>query len=475
MAFIGRSAVTGTVQESTKIRELEEQIRQLREEVELKDRLLESVNNNTHLGIWIAYFDDRGQNDRVVYSDEFRRMLGYSRSEFPDDLSALGRLMHPDEMQDILDLYAASAADRSGRTRYDIDYRLLTKDCEYKWFHAAGECIRDRDGSPKVFIGTFTDIDKQVEEAERFEVSSRRSQAVELMMLEGSWSMDLTRYAIDDPNSPMVFSDRFKEILGYRGSHEFPDIMQSWITRIHPDDVAAASDAIGKQLSDPSGKTVFDMEYRMLHKDGQYRWVRASSTVVWSQDRTTPLMAAGTILDISEEKNNRIRFSEEMAPRIESLNRGIRDIAASVKNATIQMNEVAGQQNIIAGSAKKMEEAVEASMSIITSIGSIANQTNLLSLNAAIEAARAGEAGRGFAVVATEVQNLSHSTKATTDNISGILKDMNESLSDMLDKIDRISESVTSENREMEEIDDTIAKLSDLASEIGDMVSTLYK
>ncbi len=90
--------------------------------------------------------------------------------------------------------------------------------------------------------------------------------------------------------------------------------MQSWITKIHPDDVAGASEAMGKQLSDPSGKTVFDMEYGMLHKDGDYRWVRASSTIVWSQDGRAPLMAAGTILDITEEKENRLRFRQEMAP-----------------------------------------------------------------------------------------------------------------------------------------------------------------
>ena len=99
--------------------------------------------------------------------------------------------------------------------------------------------------------------------------------------------------------------------------------MNSWITKIHPDDVAAASEAMGKQLSDPSGNTVFDMEYRMRHKNGEYRWVRAFSTVVWSKDKTTPLMAAGTILDVTDDKKNKMRFKEEMAPNIQSLRKGI--------------------------------------------------------------------------------------------------------------------------------------------------------
>ena len=342
-------------------------------------------------------------------------------------------------------------------------------------FHAAGECIRKQDGSPEVFIGTFTDIDQQSKTAEILEVSKRRQNAVDLMMLEGTWSMDLTKYAIDDPKSPMVFSDQFKKILGYSNSGDFPDIMQSWITKIHPDDVAMASDAMGKQLSDPSGKTVFDMEYRMLHKDGEYRWVRASSTVVWSSDRKTPLMAAGTILDISDQKKNQIRFREEMAPKIGALTDGISNIASTVRSATTQMNEMASQQANMTESARKMEESVDASMEIITSIKNIADQTNLLSLNASIEAARAGEAGRGFAVVANEVQTLSNSTKETTDHISEILGGMNTSIKDMLNKITQISETVATENSEMEEIDSTIEELHDFAVEIGDMVSTLYR
>ena len=186
-------------------------------------------------------------------------------------------------------------------------------------------------------------------------------------------------------------------------------------------------------------------------------------------------MAAGTILDITEEKENRLRFQEEMAPRIQSLRDGITNIASSVYSATTQMRDMAAQQSSMAESAKKIEQAVDASMEIISSIKSIADQTNLLSLNASIEAARAGEAGRGFAVVATEVQNLSNSSKQTTDRISKILSDMNAGIKDMLDKITQVSDNVTSENTEMEEINTTIEKLHGFADEIGEMVSTLFR
>ena len=461
--------------DNKKVRALEEEIKELQEQLEASRVELEAVNTSTHLGIWKCFYDEKGNQTDVEYTDEFRRMLGFSKSELADSLDALGRLIHPDDTDTAFGAYNAAAGDKTGRTKYDVEYRIRTKSGEYKWFHAAGECIRYPNGNPKEFIGTFSDIDEQKKTAIVFEHDSRRQKAVDMMMLEGSWSMDLTKYAIDDPQSPMVFSDQFKKILGFTPrSSEFPDIMQSWITRIHPDDVPAASEAMAKQLADRSGSTVFDMEYRIKNKTGEYVWVRASSYVLRSRDNT-PLMAAGTILDITEEKKSRDHFKQEMEPNIEALSAGIADIANNVEKATNQMQEVSARQEEVSEAANEIETAVNASMEIIGRIQSIANQTNLLSLNASIEAARAGEAGRGFAVVATEVQTLSHSTQETTGHISEKLNNVNDSVKGILAKIRQISESIEVETEEMSTINGTVEELRASSEVIGQMAKTLYK
>ena len=100
-----------------------------------------------------------------------------------------------------------------------------------------------------------------------------------------------------------------------------------------------------------------------------------------------------------------------------------------------QLSEVNSVMNDIAKTADKLHTSAGEMNIILKSITDIAQQTNLLSLNASIEAARAGEAGRGFAVVASEIRTLAENTRNATGKIGLIISEVQEEAGSMTDKM----------------------------------------
>ena len=152
-----------------------------------------------------------------------------------------------------------------------------------------------------------------------------------------------------------------------------------------------------------------------------------------------------------------------------------------------QMDELADQtsKSMDANSQviAKMEELNEYTRqmnTIIETITSIANSTGMLALNASIEAARAGEAGRGFAVVASEISGLANQTKTATVDITSLIDNINNELSNVARAVD----VVTKNNQENVERTNLVAqnfvaiekgaeKVKVQATELNDTVSEL--
>jgi len=92
------------------------------------------------------------------------------------------------------------------------------------------------------------------------------------------------------------------------------------------------------------------------------------------------------------------------------------------------LEEVSGQSSATVGQIDQMAQHLDGIFALLEDVKSIADQTNLLALNAAIEAARAGEAGRGFAVVADEVRNLSERSTAFNEQIRKLAYNSKEAI-----------------------------------------------
>lgn len=434
---------------------------------------LSMVNEIIHSGMWEMYFDSTsGEINRVNWSDEFRRMIGFNdRSDFPDTLEAWTSKLHPEDKDMVLSEFNATLEDKTNAKKYDVNYRLKTKSGEYRWYRAAGNLSRNERGLPEIFIGIFIDITEQMEQSRKLEVETQRHDAIDSTLSEGSWSMNVIGRNPSNPENPFWWSQQFRHLLGYKDESDFPNVLNSWSDSLHPEDKQAALDAFSKHVNDYSGATPFDIEYRLRRKDGTYRWFKAVGTTVRESDGT-PIVVAGSILDITDSKKNK-QIESEMRTSVNNLTQALSEMTKTVDQATKDMTGVADKQAEIVKSTDVINESVEASLRIIDIIQDIASQTNLLSLNASIEAARAGEAGKGFAVVAEEVGRLAVTSTNTSKEIAETLNHMSETIKIMVDKTVGINENISSQGAAMEEINANIEELSAMSETINQISSGL--
>ncbi len=142
------------------------------------------------------------------------------------------------------------------------------------------------------------------------------------------------------------------------------------------------------------------------------------------------------------------------------------DSMSTIQDIVSELNELTEQVNSNNHSIVELTNQTNNITSVIELITDIADQTNLLALNAAIEAARAGEHGRGFAVVADEVRKLAERTHKATGEISVSIKSLQQDMNEIHTSSDAMKITVDGSTQKINSFEGTLSELSDNSSRI---------
>jgi diguanylate cyclase (GGDEF)-like protein/PAS domain S-box-containing protein len=254
-----------------------------------REQFIQQVANTTP---GIIYVYDVIQRQNIYSNHRITDLLGYSVEEVQTMGAAfMTTLLHPDDRESYIN-HLATQAQVWDNDLLTIEYRARHRDGSWRWLISRETVFaRTATGQVRQILGVAYDITerKQAEAALR-ESEERYLRAITAGKV-GVWDWDLT-------TNKMYLAPNLKAMLGYT-DHEIHNHLDNWGRFVHPDDRQLVMDAAAAYLR---GETsVFEVEHRMVHKDGSVRWMVARGSVSRDVDGH-PVRMSGTDTDITDRK-----------------------------------------------------------------------------------------------------------------------------------------------------------------------------
>lgn len=239
-------------------------------------------------------------------------------------------------------------------------------------------------------------------------------------MSEGDFTIDVRANSNDE--------------IGAMGSsvRDFVEKMRSMLSNINEEsqklrEQSESSDRVSKSMFDDS-RTQSDAMQSLNETVDQL----AAAVNDIAQNAT---VLAGVVADTRDKSD---KAGESMKATVELSQEGRSDM----EQLSLAMQEIQKSNENLVESVNQVGQASEEITNIVGLISEIADQTNLLSLNASIEAARAGEAGKGFAVVASEIGKLATNSSASASNIAKLIDQVRDLIAKVVDQANTSAESI---------------------------------
>ena len=269
----------------------------------------------TMAGSWVINYAPDGSLASVQWGDGFRRLMGYSdRSDFPNEMESFMQGVYPEDRDAIIDDITAGVFDENIMSKTGPDFRFCRKDGSVRWFRSRGILSRDPEGRPTQFRGVTIDITQAKEHDALYAALQNEAASLDTiheMLGSGKWTMDFDEAGV---MVRVTWSDEFRRMLGYHGTEDFPDVLESWSELLHPDDRERVLSEYNETISDYTGQKTYDVEYRLLTKNRGYRWYRAVGKPTRRPDGS-PITYVGVFIDVTEQKE----MMQQLAQQRESL------------------------------------------------------------------------------------------------------------------------------------------------------------
>ncbi len=288
--------ITGRKETEAALRDAEERFRNLVEQ--------------TPAVTYIEAVSSEGIGQTVYISPQVEMILGYPAEDWMANPIKWRDLVHPDDVDAMVASYDAGT--ETG-VPVSMEYRMRARDGRWVWFRDESALVYDLEGQPQFWQGVMHDITSQKEtEARRTEAEERYRTLVE--QIPAVAYID----ALEGTGVTIYISPQAEDLLGY-SAQEWVDDPDLWERLIHPDDRERVL-AVDAGLRDDQP---FDVEYRMIHKDGHELWVHDQARRVHGEDGE-PRYWQGVMVDITqrrraEDLEGELRVERETAQRLRDL------------------------------------------------------------------------------------------------------------------------------------------------------------